>query len=66
MPAKKKGGKETECIPGYNDLLADLVGMIKETMAATRPLVDEKTFNSMWGIKKRKSRKKKKREHQEI
>jgi|GEM_PF-3856222 len=60
MATKKKGVKETECIPGYKEFLTDLVGTIKDTMAKTRPLVDEKTFNSMRGIKKKKQTNKKK------
>lgn len=46
MAPKKKSAKETEHIPGYKEFLADLVGAIKDTMAKTRPLVDEKTFNA--------------------
>jgi hypothetical protein len=30
MATKKKSAKETECIPGYKEFLADLVGTIKD------------------------------------
>jgi hypothetical protein len=39
MPAKKKVAKEKECLPGYKELLADLVGMIKKSKAKTRTCV---------------------------
>lgn len=66
MAPKKKNAKETEDIPGYKELLADLVDTIKDTMAKTRPLVDEKTFNAIWGIKKKKPTKKKSHERKKV
>lgn len=66
MATKKKSAKEAERIPDYKEFLADLVGTIKDTMAKTRPLVDEKTFNSMWGIKKKKPTKKKSHERKKV
>ena len=44
MARKKKSAQAEEPIPGYKEFLADLVGTIKDTMAKTKPLVDEKTF----------------------
>ena len=58
MARKKKSAQEEESIPSYKEFLTDLVGTIKDTMAKMKPLVDEKTFNSMWGIKKKKPVKK--------
>lgn len=66
MAPKKKNAKETEHIPGYKEFLADLVSTIKDTMAKTRPLVDEKTFNAIWGIKKKKPTKKKSHERKKV
>jgi hypothetical protein len=58
MEKKRKKSEEEKALPpGYQELLSDIVGMIKETMEATRPLVDEETFCSMWGIKKKRSKK---------
>lgn len=58
MARKKKSSQEEEPIPGYKEFLVDLVGTIKDTMTKTKPLVDEKTFNSIWGIKQQKIAKK--------
>jgi hypothetical protein len=66
MATKKKSAQKEESIPGYKELLADLVGTIKDTMAKTRPFVDEKTFNAIWGIKKKKPTKKKSHERKKV
>ena len=66
MARKKKSAQEEEPISGYKEFLAGLVGTIKDTMAKTKPLVDEKTFNSMWGIKQKKAAKKKNHERKKV
>lgn len=66
MVTKKKSSKETEGILGYKKFLTNLVGTIKDTMAKTKSLVKEKTFNSIWGIKKRKPTKKKSHDHEKV
>jgi hypothetical protein len=61
MAKKKKSAQEEEAISDYKEFLADLVGTIKDTMAKTKPLVDEKIFNAMWrgGLSRRKQQRKK-------
>jgi hypothetical protein len=66
MARKKKSAQEEESILGYKEFLADLVGTIQDTMVKTKPLLDEKTFNSMWGIKQKKVAKKKNHERKKI
>lgn len=66
MVTKKKSVQEKKSTPGYKEFLADLVGTIKDTMEKTKPLVDERTFNSMWGIKKKKPAKKKSHERKAV